>query len=82
MLGSLLDDDGLVSEGEERVLKGVVRWMTGGGAMRGEGLLRKIRVPFMSGVFPADEARGVLPEIAGLEVLVLEAGLLRGIAAH
>ena len=34
VLGSLLDDDGLVSESEERVLKGVVRWMTGGGAMR------------------------------------------------
>ena len=60
VLGSLLDDDGLVSESEERVLKGVVRWMTGGGAMRGEGLLRKIRFPFMSGVFLADEARRVV----------------------
>ena len=50
--------------------------------MRCEGLLRKIRFPFMSGVFLAGEARGILPESAGLEVLVLEAGLLRGIAAH
>jgi hypothetical protein len=82
VLGSLLDDDGLVSESEERVLKGVVRWMTGGGAMRGEGLLRKIRFPFMSGAFLAGEARGILPESAGLEVLVLEAGLLKHRAPH
>jgi hypothetical protein len=47
VLGSLLDDDGLVSDSEERVLKGVVRWMKGGGrgVIRGEGLLRKIRFP-------------------------------------
>ncbi len=59
VLGSLLDDDGLVSESEERVLKSVVRWMKGGGgdAMRGEDLLRKIRFPFMSALFLIDEAR-------------------------
>ncbi len=50
--------------------------------MRGEGLLRKIRFPFMSGVFLADEARGMLPGSAGLEVLVLEAGLLKHRAPH
>ena len=63
VLGSLLDDDALVSESEERVLKGVVRWMKGGGegVIRGEGLLRKIRFPFMSALFLADEVRGMLP---------------------
>ncbi len=70
VLGSLLDDDALVSESEERVLKGVVRWMKGGGGgvIRGEGLLRKIRFPFMSTNFLADEARGVLPDSTGLKV--------------
>ncbi len=33
-LGSLLDDDGLTTEKEERVYDGLVRWMQGGG---GEG---------------------------------------------
>ena len=84
VLGSLLDDDALVSESEERVLQGVVRWMKGGGGgvMRGEGLLRKIRFPFMSGDFLVLEARGLLPESAGLELLVLEAGLLKHRAAN
>ena len=84
VLGSLLDDDGLVSESEERVLKGVVRWMKGGGGgvLRGEGLLRKIRFPFMSADFLVREARDLLPESAGLEVLVLEAGLLKHMAAN
>jgi hypothetical protein len=83
VLGSLLDDDALVSESEERVLKGVVRWMKGGavGVMRGEGLLRKIRFPFMSSLFLADEARGMLPASSGLEGLVLESGFLKGMAA-
>ncbi len=42
VLGSLLDDDYLVTESEERVFKGLVRWMTrGGGSMiRGEVLTR------------------------------------------
>jgi hypothetical protein len=80
VLGSLLDDDVLVSESEERVLKGVVRWMKGGagGVIRGEGLLNKIRFPFTSGVFLANEARSLLPESARLELLVLESGLLKG----
>ena len=83
VLGSLLDDDALESESEERVLQGVVRWMKGGagGVMRGEGLLRKIRFPFMSGEFLADEAREMLLESSGLEGLVLESGLLKNIAA-
>jgi hypothetical protein len=43
-LGSLLDDDGLTTEKEERVYEGLVRWMKGGGGegVRGEGLLRKM----------------------------------------
>ena len=81
VLGSLLDDDALISESEERVLKGVVRWMKGGGGgvIRGEGLLRKIRFPFMSAKFLADKARVMLPECTGLEGLVLEAGLLKSV---
>jgi hypothetical protein len=86
-LGSLLDDDGLVSESEERVLQAVVRWARGGAAAGdapprdAEGLLRKVRFPLMSGRFLAAEARQLLPESAGLEGLVLEAGLLRNIPA-
>jgi hypothetical protein len=81
VLGSLLDDDALVSESEERVLKGVVRWMQGGddGVIRGEGLLCKIRFPFISAAFLACEARVLLPEIQKcslLEELILEAVLL------
>jgi hypothetical protein len=44
VLGSLLDDDGLVSESEERVLKGVVHWMQGGGG----GMIRGARSDFRS----------------------------------
>jgi hypothetical protein len=82
VLGSLLDDDALVSESEERVLKGVVRWMKGGdgGVIRGEGLLRKIRFPFISAAFLACEARVLLPEsekCSLLEELILEADLLK-----
>lgn len=46
LLGSLLDDDALRSESEERVLEMVVQWMMLGGAagaVRGAGLVRKIR---------------------------------------
>jgi WD40 repeat protein len=84
VLGSLLDDDGLVSESEERVLKGVVRWMQGegGGVIRGESLLRKIRFPFMSTEFLADVARGTLPDSTGLEGLVLESEFLKSMAAN
>jgi hypothetical protein len=64
VLGSLLDDDALVSESEEMVLKGVVRWMKGGdeGVIRGEGLLRKIRFPFMSALFLLEEACSFMHE--------------------
>jgi WD40 repeat protein len=81
VLGSLLDDDALVSESEERVLKGVVRWMKGetGGVIRGEGLLRKIRFPFMTTEYLAGEARMDIPESVGLEGLVFEALLLKSI---
>ena len=84
VLGSLLDDDGLVSESEERVLKSVVRWMErgAGGVIRGEGLLRKIRFPFMSADFLLREARRILPESTGLEVLVLESASLKSTAPH
>jgi hypothetical protein len=46
VLGSLLDEDGLVSESEERVLEGVVRWMERGtgGMIRGEGLQDPISI--------------------------------------
>jgi hypothetical protein len=83
VLGSLLDDDALVSESEERVLKAAARWMKGGagGVIRGEGLLRKIRFPFMSAAFLADEVRGILPESAGLEGLTLESNSLKSLPA-
>ena len=47
VLGSLLDDDALISESEELVLKGIVRWMKGKdeGEIRGEGLLRNLQDP-------------------------------------
>ena len=64
-LGSLLEDDGLWTEGEERVYEGVVRWMEGqgeGGEGRGSGLLGKVRFPLMGGGYLVD-ADG---ELAGL----------------
>jgi hypothetical protein len=73
VLGSLLDDDALVSESEERVLKGVVRWMKGeAGVIRGEGLLRKIRFLFMSSEFLVRKARLMIPESTSLSELGLE----------
>jgi hypothetical protein len=47
VLGSLLDDDALVTESQVRMLKNILRWMKGGpgGVTRGEGLLRKIQIP-------------------------------------
>jgi hypothetical protein len=83
-LGSLLDDDGLISESEERVLKGVVRWMKGGpgGEIRGEDLLRKIRFPSMSGLFLVDEARSMLPENSAMKSLVLESSLLKHLSSN
>ena len=84
-LGSLLDDDGLVSESEELVFESLVRWMkAGAGAppgaeLRGEGLLRKIRFPYMDGLFLADGVRRMLPDDVGLDGLLLDACMLRGI---
>jgi hypothetical protein len=78
LLGSLLEDDNLCSEREERVLEVVVRWMkVKGGAIRGEGLLRKIRFPLMATAYLTDEAREMLPENTGLDALVLEACYLK-----
>jgi WD40 repeat protein len=61
-----------------------VRWMKGGGGgvIRGEGLLRKIRFPFMSAFFLLDEARGMLPENSGLEGLALEAGVIANMPSN
>ena len=85
LLGSLLDSDGLASEREERVFEALLRWMEGGGdgggtTLRGEGLLRKVRFPFMEGLYLANVARDALPGHAGLDALLLDAGMLRGIA--
>ena len=54
LLGSLLEDDELRSESEERVFEAVLRWTTRGGAAgaaRGGGLLRKVRFPFMAAAY-------------------------------
>ncbi len=50
--------------------------------IRGEGLLRKIRFPFMSSEFLAAEARGMLPDSTVFEGLVSETGLLKSMAAN
>ena len=72
-LGSLLDDDGLTTEKEERVYEGLVRWMKGGGGegVRGEGLLRKIRFPSMALEYLAIGA-GLLLEDVGLNGLLYD----------
>jgi len=59
VLGSLVEDDGLWTEGEERVYEGVMRWMKGGegGAVRGSGLLGKVRFPLMEEGYLAGLAR-------------------------
>jgi hypothetical protein len=88
VLGSLLDDDDLIAECEERVLMAVVRWIKSclkrgaGGVIRGEGLLRKIRFPFISAEYLTREARAILPESAVLEGLVLESCLLKHVARN
>ena len=68
VLGSLLEDDGLWTEREERVFEGVVRWMKGGeGAeARGSGLLGKVRFPLMEGAYLADLLREAGGELTGL----------------
>ena len=79
VLGSLLEEDGLRTEAEERVFEGVVRWMKGGdgGAVRGEGLLRKIRFPFMEAVYLPDHfSLDLLPDECGLHDLLIDDGML------
>ena len=73
-MGSLLDDDGLWTEGEERVYEGVVRWMNGGegGEGRGSGLLGKVRFPLMEGGYLAALLREADGELAGLVGEALE----------
>ena len=80
ILGSLLDDDGLMTAREENVFEGVVRWMQGGdeGELRGTGLLRKVRFPFMEGDFLEDLSRQPHPECAELNGLLLDAVALSG----
>jgi hypothetical protein len=80
-LGSLLDDDGLQTEAEERVYEGVVRWMKGGkrGGVRGVGLVGKVRFPFMGSEYLAELSREADPELrlAGLDGLLLDALAVR-----
>ena len=78
-LGSLLDDDGLVTEREERVFEAAVRWMKGGerGEARGSGLLRKVRFPFMDGRYLADVSGELGLEDVGLDGLLLDVGILQ-----
>ena len=79
-LGSLLDDDGLVTEREERVFEAVVRWMKGGegcGGVRGSELLRKVRFPFMHARYLAHISSEPGVEDVGLDGLLLDAGMLK-----
>jgi hypothetical protein len=75
VLGSLLEDDELCTEREERVYEGVVRWIKGGegGAVRGLGLLRKVRFPLMEEGYLAGLSREECGKLAGLMELVEEA---------
>ena len=82
VLGSLLDDDGLWTESEERVFEWVVRWMKGGGkgVVRGLGLLGKVRYPWMEGKYLEDLSREAGGELAGMEGMVEEALGLKSVA--
>ena len=75
LLGSLLDDNALCSESEVRVFEMVVRWMRRGGAaagaVRGAGLLRKIRFPFMAAAYLENDAKEL--DLPGLDALSTEA---------
>jgi hypothetical protein len=74
LLGSLLEDDELRSDSEERVFETVVRWMTRGGvagAARGGGLLRKVRFPFMAAAYLETVAKAQLAT-HGLDALAAE----------
>ena len=81
VLGSLLEDDGLTTEKEERVYESLVRWMKGGEAgkaLRGEGLLRKIRFPFMNLIYLADVAKELLPDNTVLDGFLFDSVMLSG----
>ena len=75
VLGSLLDDDGLVTEREERVLEAVVRWMQGGdgGGRRSAGLVGKVRFPLMEASYLADLSSKGWGKDVGLDGLLSDA---------
>jgi hypothetical protein len=78
VLGSLVNDDELQTEREERVYEGVVRWMKGGGGgERDAGLLRKVRFPYMGGEYLADLWSEAGQELAGLDGLLSDALALK-----
>jgi WD40 repeat protein len=79
VLGSLLDDDELQTEREERVYEGAVRWIKGGagGSVRGAGLLKKVRLPYMGGEYLADLWSEVSQEVTGLDGLLSDALALK-----
>ena len=88
VLGSLLDDDGLMTEKEEVVYEALLRWMKGGVGdseeVRGEELLRKIRFPFMDGEYLATvrgrtALEGRRSEDVGLYELLDDSVFLRSI---
>jgi hypothetical protein len=74
VLVSLRDGNGLMTESEERVFEATVRWMRGGdgGWLLGEGLLRKVRFPFMDRRYLAALSTDQRPKGVGLEGLVRE----------
>ena len=80
VLGALLEDDGLWTDGEERVFEGVVRWLKRGegGEVRGSGLLGKVRFPLMEEGYLAGPLGEGCGKLAVLGDLVGEAlGLKR-----
>ena len=86
MMGSLLDDGGLTTglhESDEQVFECLLRWMRSGIKDKGryEGLLRKIRFPFMNALYLADEARRALIDHE-LDGLILESCMLRSLPRH
>ena len=75
-LCSLVEDDGLVTASEERVLEGVIRWMKageGGDGERGEEALRRVRYPLMGREYMCKQALELGPEVSAVKDLVLEA---------
>lgn len=80
-VSDLIDDDSL-QVGEALVFRAAARWMRGqydgangeeSGELRGKGILGKVRFCLMPPEFLAGEARGVLPELEGMEDLLQEA---------